>query len=92
MFARVVQRQGWDVELIEAGNAERPRTLNFDSQEKALAHAMAQDPEWIEVGVVVPAAGSVPQHHRWHTLRRGAGGGYSVSALSWGGNPGQAAT
>ena len=86
MFARVVQRQGWVVELIEAGRPE-PKTSNFPGRDEALQFAVQHRPEWIEVGVVVLATEAAPQHHRWQTLRRGIDGHYAESLLSWGGRP-----
>ncbi len=80
MFVRVVHRQGWDVELVEEG-----AKLNFASRAEALAHAEAQAPDWIELGVFVAGTESAPQHHEWTTLRRQPDGGYAESGLSWGG-------
>ncbi len=88
MFARVVHRQGWDVELLEAGERD-PEKHNFPDRETALDFARSKEPEWIEVGVVVPASEGAPQHHEWRTLRRRPDGGYGESGLSWGG-PGKA--
>ena len=79
-FVRVVERQGWDVELVD-----EDRTLNFPDREAAMRAAQEAGPEWIEVGVVVPAAGDTAQHHRWTSLRRGPGGDYQPSGLRWGG-------
>ena len=84
MFARVVHRQGWDVELMEPGWAE-PQTSNFGDRGSALEFARSQLPEWIEVGVVVPEGPDAPQHHEWRTLRRQPDGSYAESGLSWGG-------
>lgn len=79
-FVRVVQRQGWDVEFIERGAKE-----NHASRAEALAAAQAANPEWIELGEVVPESEGTPQHHRWQTLRRTAAGEYEPSGLAWGG-------
>ena len=83
MFVRVVHRQGWDVELVD-----REEKRNFASREDALGFAESLEPEWIEVGVVVPEREGRPQHHEWQTLRRRPGGGYAPSGLSWGGKGG----
>jgi hypothetical protein len=83
VFVRVVHRQGWDVELIE-----QERKRNFPSRAEALAFAESQQPDWIELGVVVHAAGPLPQHHQWTTLRRQPDGRYAESGLSWGGRRG----
>jgi len=83
VFVRVVHRQGWDVELVEQG-----RKRNFPSQEEALAFAESQQPDWIELGVVVQATGGLPQHHQWTTWRRQPDGRYAGSGLSWGGRRG----
>ena len=64
---------------------QEPETSNFPSREAALAHARSLEPEWIEVGEVVPASAHLPQHHRWTTLRRRADGAYAPAGLSWGG-------
>lgn len=87
MFARVVHRQGWDVELIEPGSAQ-PERSNFGDRESALEFARSRRPEWIEVGVVVPESADAPQHHEWRTLRRDQHGGYTDSGLGWGGKAG----
>lgn len=79
-FVRVVHRQGWDVELVESEEKH-----NFPNREEAIAFAEGSRPDWIEVGEVVPAQGSVPQHHRWRTLRRRADGAYHEMGLNWGG-------
>jgi hypothetical protein len=85
-FGRVVQRQGWDVELVrDAAAGAELETRNFPDRDQALEFARGLAPEWIEVGEVVPAAGQVPQHHRWTTLRRGPDGSYTDSALGWAG-------
>lgn len=81
-FVRVVERRGWDVEFVSEGRAE-----TVGSKDDALALARSADPEWIEVGEVVPAREGRPQHHRWTTLRRAAGGDYERSGLSWAGKP-----
>jgi hypothetical protein len=83
-FARVVHRRGWDVELVREAQPE-PETSNFPDRAAALEFAIANAPEWIEVGEVVPAQGDVPQHHRWTTLRRAGDGSYAESGLAWGG-------
>jgi hypothetical protein len=80
MFVRVVHRQGWDVELIDRGE-----TRNFPNPEEALAFAQGEQPDWIEVGELVYATETVPQHHRWKTLRRRPDGTYRDSGLGWGG-------
>ena len=85
MFVRVVHRQGWDVELVERGE-----TRNFPAKRDALEFARSLEPEWIEIGEVVPAAPGLPQHHRWTSLRRSPDGAYAESRLAWGG-PGRAA-
>jgi hypothetical protein len=82
MFVRVVQRQGWDLELVE-----RQEKLTFVSREAALNHARSLEPEWIELGEVVAATSQVPQHHIWVTLRRQPDGSYQRSGLAWGGRP-----
>ena len=79
-FVRVVQRRGWDVELVTAGE-----TRNYPTREAAMEFALAQAPDWIEVGEVVAATSEAPQHHRWTTLRRGPDGAYRASLLNWGG-------
>jgi hypothetical protein len=86
MFVRVVHRIGWDLEVVgEAGSVE---TSNFPDREKALQHARGLEPGWIELGEVVPATETVPQHHRWTTLRRQADGSYQASRLNWAGDTG----
>jgi hypothetical protein len=79
-FVRVVQRQGWDVELVGA-----EETHNYPTRETAMEFALAQAPDWIEVGEVVAASPEAPQHHRWTTLQRGSDGAYRTSLLRWGG-------
>jgi hypothetical protein len=79
-FVRVVQRRGWDVELVAA-----EQTRNYPTRDAAMEFAFAQAPEWIEVGEVVAAGSEAPQHHRWTTLRRGPDGMYRTSQLNWGG-------
>jgi hypothetical protein len=79
-FVRVVERESWEVELVE----ER-RVLTFPDRAEALGHAMAAAPEWIELGVVVDAAGDAPRHHAWTTLRRRRDGSYAESGLGWAG-------
>ena len=83
-FVRVVERTGWDVEFV----ADR-RTVNVTSKDEALALAQTVTPDWIELGEIVGAVGGRPQHHRWTTLRRAAGGRYERSGLAWG-EPGPA--
>ncbi len=78
----MVHRRGWDVEVVDRSELA---TSNFLSRDAALAHARALEPEWIELGEVVPAQGSLPQHHRWTTLRRRPDGGYAAAGLNWGG-------
>lgn len=85
-FARVVHRRGWDVELVREAQPE-PETANFPDRAAALAFAKGNQPEWIEVGEVVPARGDLPKHHRWTTLRRDGSGSYRESGLAWGGRP-----
>ncbi|MDQ6949713.1 MAG: hypothetical protein M3256_26580 [Actinomycetota bacterium] len=82
MFVRVVQRQGWDLELVE-----RQEKLTFVSRKAAMNHARSLEPEWIELGEVVAATSQVPQHHIWATLRRQPDGSYERSGLAWGGRP-----
>ncbi len=72
------------MELVRDARPE-PETSNFPERDIALEFAIANLPEWIEVGEVVPAQGDVPQHHRWTTLRRGSDGSYQDSGLAWGG-------
>jgi hypothetical protein len=79
-FVRVVQREGWDVELIHEG-----RVLTFPDRARAMERALAAEPEWIELGQVVDAAGDAPRHHVWTTLRRRADGSYRESGLGWAG-------
>lgn len=86
-FIRVVHRQGWDVELVGTGKKQ-----NFADREEALRFAERNQPDWIELGVVVPATDRVPQHHRWVTLRRRSDGGYAEVGLNWGGPAGGPAT
>jgi hypothetical protein len=85
LFARVVQRQGWDVEVIESARQGEPETRNFADRDAAIAYAESLAPDWIELGEVVFATADVPQHHRWTTLRRTGHGKYVRSALVWGG-------
>jgi hypothetical protein len=82
-FVRVVHRQGWDVELVGGGEKR-----NFGTRDEAVAFAEGEQPDWIELGEVVPAAGEVPQHHRWRTLRRRPDGSYAEVGLNWGGPAG----
>jgi hypothetical protein len=81
-FIRVVHRRGWDVEVVEADRIDK---RNFPEREQALEFARSLGPEWIELGEVVAAGQDLPQHHRWTTLRRSAGGDYLRSGLNWGG-------
>lgn len=84
LFARVVERQGWDVELIDPARQADPETHNFPDRASAFAYAAGRGPAWIEVGEVVPATDDAPQHHRWTTLRRSGRGKYDPSPLVWG--------
>jgi hypothetical protein len=84
-FVRVVHRQGWDVEIVSRENQAEPETRNFADRDAALEFARSLEPDWIEVGEVVYATETVPQHHEWETLRRRADGNYAASALKWGG-------
>lgn len=77
-FVRVVQREAWEVELVE----ER-RVLAYPDRAQALQRAIAAEPDWIELGEVVEAEGESPRHHSWTTLRRGAAGSYVPSPLAW---------
>lgn len=79
-FIRVVHRQGWDVELVGTGKKQ-----NFPDRRQAIRFAERNQPDWIEVGEVVPAAAGIPQHHRWVTLRRRSDGSYDEVGLNWGG-------
>jgi hypothetical protein len=84
VFVRVVHRIGWDLEVVgEAGQVEK---ANFADRQAALDRAHHLQPEWIEVGEVVPAGDDVPQHHRWTTLRRQPDGSYQASPLNWAGD------
>jgi len=80
-FVRVVHRQGWEVELVRAGQPVESEVLA--SREDALSRAESMAPEWIEVGDIV-CLGTVDQHHSWTTLRRSPDGSYGVSGLRWG--------
>ena len=91
MFIRVVERpdegpDGASVWLLETPDSASP-WLRFPSRAEALYAARSRAPEWLEVGEVVAATGSAPRHHRWTTLRRGAGGEYRASTLGWAGRP-----
>ena len=81
MFVRVVQRQGWEVELVQAG--QRVETEILGSRHEALGHAESMAPDWIEVGDIV-GLGTADQHHSWTTLRRRPDGAYAPSGLHWG--------
>ena len=83
MFIRVVHRKGWDVEQV--GQEGEVQTHNFAGRDDALDFARTFEPEWIELGEVVPATAEAPQHHRWTTLRRANDGSYVASGLAWGG-------
>ncbi len=85
VFVRVVHRIGWDLEVV--GTEGQIDTSNFADRQGALDRARDLQPDWIEVGEVVPAAGDVPQHHSWTTLRRQRDGSYQPSALNWAGDP-----
>jgi hypothetical protein len=80
-FVRVVHRQGWEVELVRAGEPVESEILA--SREEALSRAESMAPDWIEVGDIV-GLGTVEQHHSWTTLRRSQDGTYMVSGLHWG--------
>jgi hypothetical protein len=71
----------WWLELPGSGAA----SLNFSSRAEAMDAARARDPEWVEVGEIIPAGRTTPRHHRWTTLRRDASGAYRPSVLGWAG-------
>lgn len=79
-FVRVVQRDGWDVELIDEG-----RVLTFPDPVGAMDRAKVEEPDWIELGQVVDAQGDSPRYHAWTTLRRYPDGSYVESGLGWAG-------
>jgi hypothetical protein len=81
VFVRVVHRQGWEVELVQAGQRVEKEILA--SREEALSLAESMAPDWIEVGDIV-GLGTADQHHSWTTLRRGRDGSYAASDLHWG--------
>ena len=83
VFVRVVQREAWELELVE-----RQEKLSFDTREAALERARSHAPEWIELGEVAEASGGLPRRHVWTTFRRRPDGGYERSPLAWGGRPG----
>lgn len=77
-FVRVVERQGWILETMRDGV-----TRTFPDLDTALIAAKQLSPEWIEVGEILPATSTSPQHHRWRTLRRQPDGSYLESGLRW---------
>jgi len=80
-FVRVAHRQGWEVELVQAG--QRVEIEILASREDALSRAESLAPDWIEVGDIV-GLGTAEQHHTWTTLQRRPDGSYAVSDLHWG--------
>lgn len=78
-FVRVVQREDWEVELIEQG-----RVLTYPDRAQAMRRAVAAGPDWIELGEVVEVTDDSPRHHSWTTLHRSPGGSYRASRLAWG--------
>jgi hypothetical protein len=79
-FVRVVERDSWDVELIDEG-----RVLTFPDRVRAMDRARAAEPDWIELGQVVDSLGGSPRYHAWTTLRRYPDGSYGESGLGWAG-------
>ncbi len=83
-FVRVAHRQGWEVEVVRAGQPVETEILA--SREEALGLAESMAPDWIEVGDIV-GLGTAEQHHSWTTLRRRPDGSYAPSGLHWGERP-----
>lgn len=91
VFVRVVERPVpgsgsatlWWLETPGSGGP----SLSFSSRAQAVDAARSRGPEWLEVGEVIPAAGTASRHHRWTTFRRAASGEYQPSALGWAAGP-----
>lgn len=77
---RVVNRHGWEVEVVGSAGSVESRT--FAARDEALAYAESLEPDWIEIGDIV-ALGTPAQQHSWTTLRRGTDGSYETSRLKW---------
>lgn len=84
-FVRVVNRHGWEVEVVGSAGVVEVKTLA--SRGEALEYAESLEPEWIEIGDIV-GLDAPAQQHSWTTLRRGDNGSYAPSLLRWyGGDP-----
>ena len=79
-FVRVVNRHGWEVEVVGPAGAVQSQILA--SRDEALAYAQSLDPAWIEIGDVI-ALDTPAQQHSWTTLRRGTDGSYTPTLLRW---------
>jgi len=77
---RVVNRRGWEVEVVGSGGVVESKTLA--SRDEALAYAESLEPDWIEIGDIV-GLHKAAQQHSWTTLRRGDDGSYEPSLLRW---------